>query len=78
MNVTCPYCKQIMKKGYIYNGKDDIVWTPENEKPSALVNHPFAYQVMLSKSKRIVSNKCEAYRCPACHVVIMFEKAADE
>ena len=34
MKKICPYCLQEMETGYIYNGKEDIVWTPENSNPS--------------------------------------------
>ena len=51
MSVKCPYCQQEMEKGYIYNGKEDTVWTPENSKQSYLINFPHEGQIMLSKRK---------------------------
>lgn len=73
----CPYCSQEMKAGYIYNGKDDIVWTPKDSTPSGFINFPHKDQVMLSRSLRIRSNKLKVYRCPICKVQIIFEKELD-
>lgn len=70
----CPYCSQEMEPGYIYNGKDDIVWTPKDSDPSGFINFPHKDQVMLSRSLRIRTNKLKVYRCPRCKVQIIFEK----
>lgn len=74
MTKLCPYCSKKMQIGYIYNGKDDIVWTPESSTPSGIINHPHKDQIMLSKSKRIFTNKFKVYRCPTCKIQIIFEK----
>lgn len=58
----------------IYNGKDDIVWTPKGLERSHFINHPHNYQLLLSKSKYIVSNKLKVQRCPKCKILIINEK----
>lgn len=73
MSVKCPYCQQEMEKGYIYNGKEDTVWTPENSKQSYLINFPHENQIMLSKRKFLSFNKIKVYRCPLCKIQVIFE-----
>ena len=76
MKKICPYCFQEMETGYIYNGKEDIVWTPENSNPSWFINFPHKDQVMLSRSL-FGMNKFKVYRCPTCKVQIIFENELD-
>lgn len=47
MKKIFPYCSNPMEKGYIYNGKEDIVWTPENSKPNRIINLPHDDQITL-------------------------------
>lgn len=32
VSMRSPYCASEMILGYIYSGKNDICWTPDNEK----------------------------------------------
>ena len=48
MNRLCPYCGGIMDIGYVYNGKDDLVWTPEDVTPSRWINFPNKCEIILS------------------------------
>ena len=61
--MICPYCKLEMKKGYIYNGRDDLRWTPEDIQPSLFINFNKNNEIILSKSKYIFRNKILTYRC---------------
>lgn len=72
--IKCPYCGKLMSVGYVYNGKDDIVWTPEGKYKSGWINFPKKYEIMLSKSKIIVNNKIRVYRCPSCNIFLLFDK----
>ena len=72
MKKTCPYCSKPMEVGYIYNGKEDIVWTPENSKPSRIINLVHENQVMLLKYK-FKFDGIKVYRCPTCKVQIIYE-----
>lgn len=71
--MICPYCNKEMLKGYIYHGKDDLRWTPENERPGFLINFPKDYEIQISKSKRIKRNKKIVYRCQNCKLFIFNE-----
>ena len=73
MYVTCPYCGQKMQKGHIYNGNDDVLWTPEGERQIHIVNHPHKYQILLSKKTCIFFNKFKVYRFPTCKIQVIFE-----
>ncbi len=73
MCVKCPYCGQEMKKGHIYNGMDDVLWTPDGEKQSHIINRPHKYQILLSKRAWITANKFKVYRCPTCKIQVIFE-----
>ena len=73
MKKICPYCSNPMEKGYIYNGKEDIVWTPENSKPNRIINLPHDDQITLSKRKFLL-NKIKVYRCPKCKIQLIFEE----
>lgn len=66
-----------MQMGYIYNTKEDIVWTPEHSTPSGLINFPHKDQIMLSRSLLISSNQLKVYRCPTCKIQIIFEEELD-
>lgn len=77
MTKICPFCSEEMKTGYIYNGKDDIVWTPEDSIPSGFINFPHKDQVTLSRSLRIFTNKFKVYRCPSCRIQIIYEDELD-
>lgn len=68
----CPYCGEIMDIGYVYNGKDDLVWTPEDVTPSGWINFPNKYEIMLSRSKRVVSNKLLVHHCSSCGVFFIY------
>ena len=73
MTKKCPYCSKPMEIGYIYNGKQDIVWTPENSKLHTFINFIHDDQIMLSKARFTIS-KIKVYRCPSCKVEILFEE----
>ena len=72
MEKKCPYCSKPMEIGYIYNGKGDVVWTPENSRPNMIINLIHKDQIMLSKSRFFMS-KIKVYRCPECKVQIIYE-----
>ena len=62
VSMRSPYCASEMILGYIYSGKNDICWTPDNEKNSWIINHPNKQQVI------------KVFRCASCQIEIINEK----
>ena len=51
VNNGCIYLFTMFK--FVYNGNDDLVWTPEDVTPSGWINFPNKYEIMLSRSKKL-------------------------
>lgn len=71
--MKCPYCGREMDDGYIYSGKTDIVWSPKDEKPNMLINHPRESQILLGKMNFIKGIKIKVKRCSNCKIQIINE-----
>lgn len=76
--MICPFCQKEMEKGYIYTGKDPIVWTPEKIEPSALIHHQKQGEVVLLKRNLLKRMRMIVYRCPHCQIDIIDEKQSEE
>ena len=63
-----------MREGFIYSSKEDIKWTPKNEKPGMVVNSPKDSEVLLAKLKFFKGCKVVVYRCDTCKVQLINEK----
>ena len=74
VSMRSPYCASEMIRGYIYSGKNDICWIPDNEKNSWIINHPNKQQVILAKLNLIKGCRIKVFRCASCQIEIINEK----
>lgn len=74
VSMRYPYCASEMILGYIYSGKNDICWIPDNEKNSWIINHPNKQQVILAKLNLIKGCRIKVFRCASCQIEIINEK----
>lgn len=72
--MNCPICNKYMREGFIYSSKEDIKWTPKDEKPGMVVNSPKDSEVLLAKLKFFKGCKVAVYRCDTCKVQLIDEK----
>lgn len=72
--MKCPICNEYMSEGFIYSFREDIRWTPKEEKPGMVVNSPKDSEVLLAKFKFFKGCKVPVYRCNTCEVQLINEK----
>lgn len=72
--MKCPYCEEEMMEGYMYNGKEDIRWTPAGEKSSMFINHATEKEVLLAKLNYLKGCRIKVFRCHSCKIEIINEK----
>lgn len=73
VEMNCPYCCDLMEKGYIENGRGRLLWTPDGSKV------PFCYPFIQGKSVLLGDNgggpllgsACTAFFCRKCEKIII-------
>lgn len=69
----CPICSESMMTGYIYSGKNSIVWTPANMKHSIFNNSVDENEIQLAKLNYLKGCYVKVFRCQNCKMMLIDE-----
>lgn len=71
--IACPYCGKAMNVGYIFSGKNSIVWTPTHMKASVFNNVIDENEIQLAKLNYFEGCSIKVFRCQVCRKMMIDE-----
>lgn len=70
--MICPCCNEEMKKGFVM-GIRRLAWSEHDNRRYALFEQED--EITIASGMNIA--KAEAYRCPSCRVILMFDEKTE-